>query len=157
MYPLQRQVQEHSTMGNPRQELCGTHPTRRIEPMLRCRYAATRERTDPQDLDLVRLSLVLCGYVRVLMRVRSYPGLYQQTWYRTADDHLAIVGDSKPHLPRSSPLYRLIPFLAMTAVCMDVRREESNVLGNVQTWQCSGGNPQQVSLSPLLGRHPGGR
>lgn len=118
--------------------------------MLGRRYPATRERTDLEDLDLVRPFLVASG--NVLMYVPSYPGLYQQTWFRTADDHLAIVGDSKPHLPPSSPLYRLIPFLAMTAVCMDVRREESNVLGNVQTWQCSGGNPQQVSLSPLLGR-----
>ncbi|KAJ9107093.1 hypothetical protein QFC20_003818 [Naganishia adeliensis] len=56
---------------------------------------------------------------RILKTWTCYPGLYQQTWYRTADDHLAIVGDT---------------------VCMDVQREQPSV---VQTWQCSGGDPQQ--------------
>lgn len=77
----------------------------------------------------------------------SYPGLYQQTWYRTADDHLAIVGDSTSlsSLFLRSSRTRADWSLG-TAQCMDVRRNpDPNVLGNVQTWQCIGGNTQQVS------------
>ncbi|GHJ86681.1 hypothetical protein NliqN6_3083 [Naganishia liquefaciens] len=49
-----------------------------------------------------------------------YDGLYQQTFFRTEDDHLAIYNDVQ---------------------CADVKREDGTTL---QTWQCSGNNPQQI-------------
>lgn len=95
LYPLLRPLQEHPALGDPRQELCRSHPIGRDEPVPGRGRSTARQRSDPQDLDLVGSSVSARGRIcHADDKGCSYPGLYQQTWYRTADDHLAIVGDS---------------------------------------------------------------
>jgi hypothetical protein len=52
-----------------------------------------------------------------------FPGLFQQTWYYTNDNHIAITGGNQ---------------------CLDLRKEDQVI---VQTWQCSGTDPQQVWIT----------
>lgn len=40
-----------------------------------------------------------------------------------------------------------IPFLSIIVQCADLKREDGTTM---QTWQCDGGNPQQVRLSAAL-------